>query len=134
MNNKGLTLIELLLVVVIITIITTLVIGIYRNVAEKSLFSVAKSNLHVIQKQIWLYYNVEGRYPSTLDDLVNAGYIKEIPLLNIKYHSPSREVIIASQQYDGEEDYGKWYYDNVDGIVCIACTHKDMDGVEICKW
>lgn len=134
MNKRGLTLIELGLVIIIITIVTTLIISIYKSIAEKSVFSVAKSNLAILQKQIWLFYNVEGRYPNSLDELVAAGYIKVVPVLNIKYHPPSDEVVVASHPYDGKDDIGKWYYDNVNGLIVIACTHRYLDGIQIYKW
>lgn len=135
-HATGLTLIELMLMVIIISTLSFLFINTYRTILDRTIFATAKSNLAVLQRQVWLYYNVEGKYPDTLYTLVTSGYINRIPLLNIKYHIPTTDVIVSSQPYtpSAGTDYGKWYYNSVTGVVSIACTHSDIDGVEIYKW
>ncbi|MEN3013281.1 MAG: hypothetical protein ABDH23_01515 [Endomicrobiia bacterium] len=133
-KSKGFTVLELCLIIVIISIITFLIINIYQNIIDKMTFSMAKNNLAVLQRQIWMYYTLEGKYPDTLFELIHKGYLKEIPLLNIKYHPPTRNVVVSDQPYDNTTDLGVWYYEYKSGIIKIACTHKDLEGVEIYKW
>ncbi|MCX7715813.1 MAG: prepilin-type N-terminal cleavage/methylation domain-containing protein [Endomicrobia bacterium] len=133
-GRYGFTLIELVLVIIIISMLTLLFVNTYKTIADKTTFATAKSHLATLQRQVWLYYTVEGVYPETLDTLVSKGYIKRIPLLDIKYHIPTTHVVISSQPYNSQEDTGKWYYNPISGIVTIACTHKDIDGIEIYKW
>lgn len=130
----GFTLIELAVIVVIIGILTIVTINSYNKIIDKLIFSTAKSNLSSLQRAVWLYYNMEGHYPENLSLLVSSGYISKIPLLNIKYHIPTQNVIVSSQPYTPNVDTGEWYYNNVTGVVTIACTHKDIEGIEIYKW
>lgn len=133
-KSKGFTILEVCLVLIIVSIVTFLIISGYQKIIDKMTFSIAKNNLATLQRQVWIYYSLKGRYPQTLHTLVEESYIKEIPVLNIKYHPPTRNVVISDQPYDNKTDIGTWYYDFKNGIVKIACTHKDPDGVELYKW
>ncbi|MCX7956721.1 MAG: hypothetical protein N2643_02355 [Endomicrobia bacterium] len=133
-KNRGFTIIEITLIVIIVSIITFLIIRSYQNIVDKTMFATAKNNLAILQRQIWLYHTVEGSYPESLVSLLNKGYIKEIPVMKIKFHQPTTNVIISNQDYDGHTDFGTWYYNYLDGTIKIACTHKDLDGMEIYRW
>lgn len=133
-KTKGFTVLEACLILIIISIITFLIINIYQKIIDKITFSIAKNNLATLQRQVWMYYSLEGQYPQSLHTLVEKGYLKEIPILNIKYHPPTRNVVVADQPYDNISDLGTWYYDFKSGTVKIACTHEDLEGVEIYKW
>ncbi|MCX7941358.1 MAG: prepilin-type N-terminal cleavage/methylation domain-containing protein [Endomicrobia bacterium] len=134
MKKLGFTLIEVLIIVLILSIITIVVMVTQRGITDRAIFSTAKSNLAILQRQIWLYRTAEGNYPETLDKLVTKGYINRVPLLNIKYHTPSDEVVVSTEPHSMLYDLGKWCYNPATGIISIACTHKDHEGKQICNW
>lgn len=126
--------VELMLVILILSILSYLFRARYLYMVEKSKISVTKQNLATLQQQLTLFKINEGYYPADFDVLISYGYIKCVPELILPYHTRNRDVIISSSAYDGIEDYGKWYYNNVLGTVDIACTHTDDDGIKICNW
>ncbi|MCS7231002.1 MAG: hypothetical protein RMJ67_02535 [Elusimicrobiota bacterium] len=133
-KSKGFTVLEVCIITIIISLVTLLIINMYQIIIDKIEFSAAKNHLATLQRQIWIYYSLEGNYPDSLITLVKKGYIKEIPTLKVKYHPPTKNVIVSDQPYDEKTDLGIWYYDYKNGIVKIACTHKDLEGVELYKW
>jgi len=78
-NNRGFTLIELMFVVLIIGILytvgTVVVGGRINNAKETAL----KHNLASMRKTIDDYYSDKGKYPSSLQDLVDNKYLRKIP-------------------------------------------------------
>ncbi|PAV29077.1 prepilin-type cleavage/methylation domain-containing protein [Virgibacillus profundi] len=82
-NNKGFTLIEMLIVLMIISVLIILIVpnlsGKSKGVHETGCDALVK----VVQAQVDLYYLDEGSYPATIDDLVEKDYIsneqKECP-------------------------------------------------------
>jgi Tfp pilus assembly protein PilE len=132
--DKGFTLIELFIIVVIIGILTTLFISKYKSIIEKTQFAVTRANLERLQRQVWLYYTQEGVYPSNLNILVEKGYISKIPEIVLPYYSRTNMVITSVEPYDVNNDTGRWYYNPTTGQVLIECTHKDLENIEIYKW
>jgi len=76
-NQKGFTLIEMLIV---LTIISLLIILIIPNIGSKSKTVNDKgceALEEVIQTQVSAYYLEKEAYPKTVDELEEAGYITE---------------------------------------------------------
>lgn len=71
--------IELLVVVSLIVILTTMGMTQYRTSVIYSRESVLKEDLFRLRDAIDQYYADKGKYPSTLDALVSDGYVRKIP-------------------------------------------------------
>jgi len=78
-KRKGFTLIELLIVIAIIAILAGIVIASTTGATKKARDSRRVSDIQSLQTAIVQYEADNGRYPASLNDLVNGGYISSIP-------------------------------------------------------
>ena len=75
----GFTLIELLVVMAIIATLASIAAPRYFNSLEKSRETALRSNLKVMREAIDRYAADRGRYPDTLDELVQSRYLRQLP-------------------------------------------------------
>jgi general secretion pathway protein G len=80
MKTKGFTLIELLVVLGIIALMLTLAVPRYFPSVDKSKEVVLADNLRNMRTLIDQYYGDTGRYPDTLDQLVEKKYLRALPV------------------------------------------------------
>ncbi|KNZ70684.1 type II secretion system protein G [Thermincola ferriacetica] len=78
-NDRGFTLIELMVVIVIIGIIAAIAVPRFVNAISDARAETDKANIKMLQSAVERVYAKTGSYPNTLNDLVNGGYIKSIP-------------------------------------------------------
>jgi general secretion pathway protein G len=79
-TNKGFTLIELLVVLGIVALMLTLAVPRYFPSIDKSKEVVLADNLRNLRGVIDQYYGDTGRYPDTLDQLVEKKYLRGLPV------------------------------------------------------
>lgn len=77
---KGFTLIELLVVLGIVALMLTLAVPRYFPSIDKSKEVVLADNLRNMRSVIDQYYGDTGRYPDTLDQLVEKKYLRALPV------------------------------------------------------
>lgn len=77
---KGFTLVELLLVLFIVALLASLVTPVATKSVDYAKDSALKEDLHVLRKAIDDYYANSGRYPQSLNQLVEKRYIRRIPV------------------------------------------------------
>lgn len=81
-NEKGFTLIELMVVVLIIGILVAIAIPVFSNAAANAKTQACKANLRTIDGAISQYQANEGGLPpdaGNLNLLVTSGYLKQAP-------------------------------------------------------
>lgn len=71
--------IELLIVISIIMILTTVILPNYRQSIIRAKEAVLKDNLYQLRSLIDQYTVDKQKAPQSLEDLVSAGYIRQIP-------------------------------------------------------
>jgi type II secretion system protein G len=76
-NNKGFTLVELMVVLLIIGILVAIAIPIYNNAQDNAQKKACQANLRTIDGAIAQYNAVENDWPANLAAL--SGYLKSTP-------------------------------------------------------
>jgi general secretion pathway protein G len=79
-KKNGFTLIEILIVLTIIGILVGLALPQYKYSLKKGRETVLKENLFVLRKLIDQYYTDKGKYPASLQTLVDESYLRKMPL------------------------------------------------------
>ena len=78
-REGGFTLIELIIVMAIIAILASIAVPSYLSSMKAAKEAVLKEDLHVMRNAIDSYTMDKEKAPQSLDDLVQAGYLKSIP-------------------------------------------------------
>jgi len=78
-QESGFTLMELMIVMMIIGILTTLAIPNFKAAIKSAREAVLKEDLRIMRTAIDSYTMDKQKAPQSLDDLVQDGYLKVIP-------------------------------------------------------
>ena len=78
--QAGFTLIELMVVMMIIGLLAAIAVPAYINNIRRAKEAVLKEDLHTLRQAIDSYTVDKQKAPQTLDDLVQAGYLKSVPV------------------------------------------------------
>jgi len=78
-QDRGFTLIELMIVISLILILVSISVPAYNQSILRAKESVLKQDLFQMRSLISQYTLDKQKAPQSLDDLVQAGYIKQIP-------------------------------------------------------
>lgn len=110
-NNKGFTLVELMVVVVIIGVLTAIAVPVYNNSTEKAKLTACQANQKMILSAISQYQINEGKDPANLTDLTEyfqGGKTPECP--------------DGTDLADGTEHYT---FSIDDGEITLKCSTND---------
>ena len=79
-RRAGFTFVELMVVIAIIVILISVAIPIYQKVIIRSKEAVLMSNLMTMRTTIENYAYDKQKAPQNLSDLVQAGYLRDVPI------------------------------------------------------
>jgi type II secretion system protein G len=78
-RRRGFTLIELIVVMAIVALLVSIAAPRYLQSLDRAREASLRSNLQVMRHAIDQYTADRGRYPDSLQDLVNARYLRQLP-------------------------------------------------------
>lgn len=118
-REKGFTLVELLVVVVVLAVLAAIVLPKFMDSGKRSKESAQKSDLKIIQNAVQLFYTDTGYYPAALDDLTQADGS------TVKVYDGSADIALATTT-----DYHGPYLQEVpnDPVKNVAFTYTKADG------
>lgn len=102
-RESGFTLIELIIVMAIIAILASIAVPSYLSSMKAAKEAVLNEDLHVMRSAIDSYTMDKQKAPQSLEDLVQAGYLKSIPTDPIT-HSDQTWVTNTSDTYESVDE------------------------------
>jgi|SRR5665213_308421 len=101
-GSRGFTMIELMVVIAIILVLIAMAAGRYERSVTRAKEAVLKQDLQTMRSAIQQYTLDKQQAPQSLDDLVSAGYLREIPTDPITrardWHSDFEDVMLSPEQ------------------------------------
>lgn len=79
-RQEGFTLIELMIVIAIIVILVGMAAGMYSRTVQHARESVLRKDLQTMREAIDNYALDKQQAPQSLQDLVDAGYLRSVPI------------------------------------------------------
>jgi general secretion pathway protein G len=129
-GSAGFTLLELLIVVALIGILATLVVPQFRQTPTKAKEAVLKEDLFTLRDVIDQYFSDKGKYPASLQALVEDGYLRAIPVDPFTKSAESWQVEMASpDEGDDSAEGAGGVYDVHSGASGTA-----LDGSSYSEW
>lgn len=105
-NNRGFTIVELLIVIVIIGILAGLVIVTYRGIQQKARDTERKTDINAIHGQVEAYSAENGKYPTLVnvnDSAFRAANLKGLDPAALRDPKGDADTLEATTDSD---DYG----------------------------
>lgn len=79
-QNRGFTLLELMIAMFIVIILLSVALPTYQRSVQYAKETVLKENLWQMRKAIDQYASDKGKFPASIDSLVEGKYLREMPM------------------------------------------------------
>lgn len=105
-RSQGFTIIELMIVVSVMLILVAIAVPNYTNSVKRARESVLRQDLFTMRSVISQYTLDKQKMPQSADDLVQAGYLKQVPTdpitnqANWNWHTADEGTIISPDEQD----------------------------------
>ncbi len=114
-SSKGFTLLELMIVISILVILAMLAMTQYNKSVLAAKEATLREDLYQMNRMIDQYAADKGKLPQSLEELVQAGYMRDIPIDPI------------TEQRDWQTEFGDdpGSTDNAQGIIRVRSASND---------
>ncbi len=117
-NSSGFSLLELLIAMFILIILLTVAIPTYQRSVLHAKETVLSQNLWQMRRSIDQYGTDKGKLPQSLGDLVQGGYLREMPV------DPMNEEKAEWAEIQGEDKYAG---DGSQGLLDVKSLAEGAD-------
>lgn len=100
-SRRGFTLIELLVVLAIVSTLLLLVAPRYFHQVDASKEAVLRDNLRTVRDVIDKFHGDTGRYPETMEELVEKKYLRALPVDPITESTATWQLLPVPEGYHG---------------------------------
>jgi general secretion pathway protein G len=101
-TKRGFTLIELLVVLSVIALMLTIALPNYFHSIDASKDKILAQNLHATRDAIDRFYGDVGRYPESLDELVEKHYLRSLPFDPVTDSDTTWHIVAPDEQFPGK--------------------------------
>lgn len=93
-GRRGFTLVEIMIVMAIVSILVSIAVPLYQKSILRSKESVLRNNLFTLRTVIDEYTYDKQKAPQSLEDLVNDGYLRAVPVDPMTSSSQTWKVVM----------------------------------------
>lgn len=135
-GQRGFTLLELIIVVAIVGILATIAMPAMKDMPRRANEAVLKTNLHTLRDVIDQHYGDKGKYPTSLEQLVEAGYLRKVPIDPITKRSDTWILVPEEVDPDSPRPESDENEDGQPGIVDVhsGALGNALDGTPYSEW
>jgi general secretion pathway protein G len=127
-KKQGYTLIEMMIVMAIISILVAIAVPLYQKALIRTKESLLKNNLFTMRTVIDEYTFDKKKAPQTLQDLVNGGYLRAVPIDPITGSDSTWRVVMEDALTSVDQtDPGIW-------DVHSGSDQKSLEGTLYADW
>lgn len=137
-RERGFTLLELIIVVAMIGILASIAMPALKDMPRRAKESVLKTNLRTLREVIDQFYGDKGRYPASLDELVETKYLRQVPF--DPFTKSAQTWVLVLEEETTEEDAGPPPTGDEEeagpGIIDVhsGSSATALDGTPYAKW
>jgi len=115
--QRGFTLLELVLVIAVMSILLAIAVPMYEAQVLRAKEAVLRQNLFLMRRQLDNYTVDKEEAPSSLQDLVTAGYLREVPIDPITGSADTWQVVMEDESISLDKTVGiKDVFSGAEGI------------------
>lgn len=127
-KQRGFSLIELMIVITIVSIIVSIAVPLYQKSITRTKESVLRNNLFTLRTLIDEYTYDKQKAPQSLRDLVDSGYLRQIPVDPMTGSSETWRVIMEDSLTSASQSEPGIYE------VRSGSEKKSLDGTPYSDW
>ena len=127
-KRRGFSLVELMIVLTIISILVSIAVPLYQKSIMRAKESVLRNNLFTLRTVIDEYTYDKAKAPQALQDLVTAGYLRQVPIDPMTNSSDTWRLVI--------EDMMTATNQSEPGVFDVksGSDKKSLDGTSYSEW
>jgi general secretion pathway protein G len=135
-RERGFTLLELIIVIAIVGILATIAMPAMKDMPRRANEAVLKTNLRSLRDVIDQHYGDKGKYPTSLQALVDTGYLRRIPIDPITKSSETWIPIYEELDPDNPPAEVESPEDGQPGIIDVrsGAPGNSLDGTPYSEW